>query len=49
MEPLEALSFEEQLGAIVADGWAGSAAAAVRCLARCGQRLLSDDYAHRVR
>ena len=49
VEPLEALSFGERLGAVVPDGWAGSAAAAVLCLARRGQRLLSDHHAHRMR
>ena len=49
VEPLEALSFEERLGAVVPDGWAGSAAAVVFCVARRGQRLLSEQHAHRVR
>ena len=40
VEPLEALSFEERLGTVAPDGWAGSRASAALHNPRDEQRLL---------
>ena len=43
VELLQALNFEERLGVVELDGWAGRRDAAVPPNARCGQRQLSDE------